>query len=134
MPFRFPRSSFHGGRIIDAYSLDSLPADDQLPNDPTSVRFRSIAEILLRGIRRCVAEDRDLSADSEQCPNTDQPVLGNLGDSLPEPLDFFFEKPLSVSHVSKTLGFGDAQDMQNGGKSCATKRDTETSRRCWLEA
>jgi hypothetical protein len=117
MPFRFPRSSFHGGRIIEAYSLNSLPADDQLPNDPTSVRFRSIAEILLRGIRRCVAEDRDLNADSERSPNTDQPVLGNLGDSLPEPLDFVFENPLSVSHVSKTLGFGDAQDMQNGGKS-----------------
>lgn len=116
MPFRFPRSSFHGGRIIDAYSLDSLPADDDQPNDPASVRFRSIAEILLRGIRRCVAEDRDLNADLERTSNTDEPVLGNLGDSLPEPLDFVFEKPLSVSHVSKTLGFGDAQDIQNGGK------------------
>jgi len=64
-----------------------------------------------------VAEDRDLNADLERTSNTDEPVLGNLGDSLPEPLDFVFEKPLSVSHVSKTLGFGDAQDIQNGGKS-----------------
>ncbi len=116
MPFRFPRRSFHGGRIIDAYSINSLPADDEQPNDPASVRFRSIAEILLRGIRRCVAEDRDLIIDSERSSKTDEPVLGNLGDALPEPLDFVFEKPLSVSHVSKTLGFGDAQDMQNGGK------------------
>jgi hypothetical protein len=117
MLFRFPRSSFHGGRIIDAYSLDSLPADDQLPNDPTSVRFRSIAEILLRGIQRCVAADRDFGDESSEISKLDEPVLGNLGDSLPELLDFVFEKPLSVSHVSKTLGFGDAQDMQNGGKS-----------------
>lgn len=58
MPFRFPRSSFHGGQIIDAHSLDSLPADDDLANDPAPVRFRSIAEILVRGIQRCVAEDR----------------------------------------------------------------------------
>jgi hypothetical protein len=64
-----------------------------------------------------VAEDRDLNADLERTSNTDEPVLGNLGDSLPEPLDFVFEKPLSVSHVSKTLGFGDAQDIENGGKS-----------------
>jgi hypothetical protein len=117
MPFRFPRSSFHGGRIIDAYSLDSLPADDQLPNDSTSVRFRSIAEILLRGIRRCVAENRDLNADPERTSDTEEPVLGNLADSLPEPLDFVSDKPLSVSHVSKTPGFGDVQDIQNGGKS-----------------
>ncbi len=88
-----------------------------MPNDPASVRFRSIAEILLSGIRRCVAEDRDLNADPERTSNTDKPVLGNLGDSLPEPLDFVYEKPLSVSHVSKTLGFGDAQGIQNGGKS-----------------
>jgi hypothetical protein len=83
VPFRFPRSSFHGGRIIDAYYLDSLPADGDVPNDPASVRFRSIAEILLRGIQRCVAEDRDLNADPEQTSNADEPVLGNLGDSLP---------------------------------------------------
>jgi hypothetical protein len=64
MPFRFPQRSFHGGRTIDAYSLDSLPADDGLSRDPTSVRFRSIAEILLRGIKRCVANDRDLNAEA----------------------------------------------------------------------
>jgi hypothetical protein len=45
------------------------------------------------------------------------PVFDNLADSLPEPLDFVFENSLSVSHVSKALGFGDAQDIQNGGNS-----------------
>ena len=111
MPFRFPQRSFHGGRTIDAYSLDSLPADDGLPRDPTSVRFRSIAAILLRGIRRCAA----LEGDSDQLLTEDKPVLDNLGDSLLEPLDFVFHKPLSVSDVSKTLGFGEEQDIQNGG-------------------
>lgn len=67
MPFRFPRSSSMEAES-STLTLVSLPADDQLPNDPTSVRFRSIAEILLRGIRRCVAEDRDLNADSERTP------------------------------------------------------------------
>jgi hypothetical protein len=61
------RSVFRLG-YIDAYSLDSLPADDDLPNDPASVRFRSIAEILLRGILPCVAEDRDLDADPGELP------------------------------------------------------------------
>jgi hypothetical protein len=37
--------------------------------------------------------------------------------ALPEPLDFVSDKHLSVSDVSKTLGFGDDQDMQNGSKS-----------------
>jgi hypothetical protein len=117
MSFRFPQRSFHGGRTIDAYSLDSLPADDGLPRDPTSVRFRSIAEILLRGIKRCVAKDRDLNADPERTSNTNEPVLGNLGDSSPEPLAFVFHKPLSVSHVSETPGFGEERDIQSGGKS-----------------
>jgi hypothetical protein len=113
MLFRFPRRSFHGGRTIDAYSLDSLPADDQLPNDPTSVRFRSIAAILLRGIRRCAA----LVGDSDQFLTEVEPVLGNLGHSLPEPLAFVSNKPVSVSDVSKAPGFGDDQDIQNGGNS-----------------
>ncbi|HMO15549.1 MAG TPA: hypothetical protein PKA76_19335 [Pirellulaceae bacterium] len=63
MQFRLPRSSFYGGRIIDVYSLNSFPADDDQPNDPASVRFRSIAEILLRGIQRCVAANRDFGDD-----------------------------------------------------------------------
>jgi len=113
MSFRFPQRSFHGGRTIDAYSLDSLPADDGLSRDPTSVRFRSIAEILLRGIKRCVA----LDGDSDQLLTEDEPVSGNLGDSSPEPLDFVFEKPLSVSDVSETPGFGEERDIQNGGRS-----------------
>ena len=117
MPFRFPQRSFHGGRTIDAYSLDSLPADDGLSRDPTSVRFRSIAEILLRGIKRCAAEDRDLNADPEQTSNANEPVLGNLGDSSPEPLDFVSDTPLSVSDVSETPGFGSDRNIQEGGKS-----------------
>jgi hypothetical protein len=117
MPLRFPRRSFHGGRTIDAFSLNTLPADDGLPRDPASVRFRSIAEILLRGIRRCVAADRDLSDETSQNSAQDQPVLDNLGDSLPEPLAFVSDNPLSVSHVSKAPGFCDAQDIQNGGNS-----------------
>jgi hypothetical protein len=55
---------------------------DDLPCDAASVRRRSIAVILLRGIRRCVAEDRDLNAGRERTSNNDGPVLGNLGDSL----------------------------------------------------
>ena len=117
MPFRYPRRSFHGGRTIDAYSLDSLPADDGLPRDPTSVRFRSIAEIVLRGIRRCVAADREQDRNSSQFSDADEPVLDKLGDSLPDPLDFVSDKPLSVSVVSKTLGFVDGQVIQNGGNS-----------------
>jgi hypothetical protein len=117
MPFRFPRSSFYGGGIIDAFSFNSLPADDGLPRDPASVRFRSIAEIMLRGVQRCVDADRELQDESGRTSGPGKPVLGNLGDSLPEPLAFVSDKALSVSHVSKTLGFGDAQDIQNGGNS-----------------
>ncbi len=72
---------------------------------------------MLRGIRRCVAEDRELQGDSGRTSSPDEAVLGNLGDSLPERLDFVSDKALSVSHVSKTPGFGDAQDIQNGGNS-----------------
>lgn len=72
---------------------------------------------MLRGIHRCVAADRELHGDSGQTSNAEEPILGNLGDSLPEPLDFVSDKPLSVSDVSKTPGFGDAQDIQNGGNS-----------------
>jgi hypothetical protein len=117
MPFRFPRRSFHGGRTIDVFSFNTLPAEDGLPRDPASVRFRSVAEIMLRGIRRCVAADHDLGDESSEITAQEKPVLGNLGNSLPEPLEFVSDKPLSVSHVSKTPGFGDAQDIQNGGNS-----------------
>ncbi len=117
MPFRFPRSSFHGGRIIDAHTPDSFTADHDMPNDPASVRFRSIAEIMLRGIQRCVAADREFDDESSENSALDQPVLGNLGDSLPEPLDFVSDKPLSVSDVSETPGFGSDRNIQEGGKS-----------------
>ena len=117
MPIRFPRRSSYGDGIIDAFSFDTLPADDELPSDPESVRFRSIAEIMLRGIHRCVAADRDFGDESSEISVMDEPVLGNLGDSLPEPLAFVSNKALSVSRVSKTLGFDDAQDTQNGGNS-----------------
>ena len=72
---------------------------------------------MLRGIQRCVAADRDFGDESGENSVLDEPVLGNLGDSLPEPLAFVSNKALSVSRVSKTLGFGDAQDTQNGGDS-----------------
>lgn len=72
---------------------------------------------MLRGIHRCVAADRELQGETERFSNEVQPVLGNLGDSLPEPLAFVSDKALSVSDVSKTPGFGDAQDIQNGGNS-----------------
>ena len=59
--------------------------------------------------------DRDLNDESGEISAQEKPVLDNLGDSLPEPLAFGSDKPLSVSDVSKTLGFGDVQDIQNGG-------------------
>ena len=99
------------------YSLVSLTPDDNQPSDPVSVRFRSIAEIMLRGIQRCVAVDRELQDEPGRTSGTDEPVLGNLGDSLPEPLAFVSDKPLSVSEVSKTPGFGNTQDIQDGGRS-----------------
>jgi hypothetical protein len=64
-----------------------------------------------------VAADREMSDESIEVSAQKNSVLDNLGDSLPEPLDFVSDNPLSVSHVSETLGFGDAQDIQNGGKS-----------------
>lgn len=79
---------------------------DDLPCDAASVRRRSIAVILLRGIRRCIAADRDLNDDLEPVSAQDERVLGNLGDSLPKPLAFISGKPLSVCDVSKTRGFG----------------------------
>jgi hypothetical protein len=117
MPFRLPQRSSYGDRIIDASSFNTLPADNELPSDPESVRFRSIAEIMLRGIQQCVAADRGFDDESSEIAAQDEPVLANLGDSLPEPLAFVSNKALSVSRVSKTLGFGDAQDIQNGGNS-----------------
>lgn len=117
MTFRFPRRSSCGGGIIDVFSFNTLPNDGERPADPALVRFRSIAEILLRGIQRCVAADREFGDESSELSARDEPVFGNLGDSLPEPLDFVSDKALSVSDVSKTLGFGDAQDIPNGGNS-----------------
>jgi hypothetical protein len=73
--------------------------------------------ILLRGIRRCIAADRELNDDQRPISAQDEPVLGNLEDSLPDPLDFVSDKPLSVSDVSETRGFGGAGNTQEGGKS-----------------
>jgi hypothetical protein len=61
-----------------------------------SIRFRSVAEIMLRGIRRCVAADRELNGESSEISALDEPVLGNLGDSLPEPLTFVSDKPVTT--------------------------------------
>ena len=102
---------------MDANSLDSGPDEEELPCDSASVRQRSIAAILLRGIRRCIATDRQLNDDSSLISTQDEPDLDNLGDSLPEPLDFVFDKPLSVSNVSETLSFETDRSIQNGGKS-----------------
>jgi hypothetical protein len=90
---------------------------DDLPCDAASVRRRSIAVILLRGIRRCIAADRELSDAPTSDSAQDEPVLANLGDSLPEPLDFVSDNPLSVSDVSETPGFGSDRNIQEGGKS-----------------
>ena len=117
MPFRFPRRSSYGDGTIDAFSFDTLPNDGERPADPASVRFRSIAEILLRSIQRCVAADREFGDESIEISAQDETVLRKLGDSLPKPLDFVSDKALSVSDVSKTPGFGDAQDTENGGNS-----------------
>ncbi len=127
MPLWFPPRSFQGGRAIDTYSLNSLPTDDELGRDPASVRFRSVAEIMLRGIRRCVAADRESGDESSQISAQEKPVLDNLGDSLPEPLDFVSDKPLSVSDVSETRGFGSDRTILHGGKSWAMKRNTDRS-------
>ncbi len=112
MPLRCPRRSRYGDGTIDAFSFDTLPDDGELPCDPALVRFRSIAELMLRGIHRCVAADRELQGEAGRTSGPGKPVLGNLGDSLPEPLAFVSDKALSVSHVSKTLGFGEERDIQ----------------------
>jgi hypothetical protein len=90
---------------------------DDLPCDAASVRRRSIAAILLRGILRCIAADREPKDDLDPGSAQGEPVLDNLGDSSPEPLDFVSDKPLSVSDVSETPGFGGDRIIQEGGKS-----------------
>ncbi len=67
--------------------------------------------------------DRDLIDEIIAVSAKLKPVLGNLGDSLPDPLDFVLDKPLSVSDVSKTLGFGEAQEIQK----CHTLRDLQVN-------
>lgn len=112
-----PSKVFSMEHIIDANALDSRLYADDLPCDAASVRRRSIAVILLRGIRRCIAADRELNDDLDSVSAQDEPVFANLGDSLPEPLDFVSDKPLSVSDVSETPGFGHDRIIQEGGKS-----------------
>ena len=73
--------------------------------------------ILLRGIRRCIAADRELNDDLDPGSAQDEPVSDNLTDSLLEPLDFASDKPLSVSDVSETPGFGGDRIIQAGGDS-----------------
>lgn len=63
--------------------------------------------------------DRELQGETGRTSGPDERVLGNLGDSLPERLDFVSDKALSVSPVSKTLGFGNAQDTKLIGKAGA---------------
>jgi hypothetical protein len=64
-----------------------------------------------------MAADRELNDDLAPGSAQDEPVLGNLGDSSPEPLDFVSDKPLSVSDVSETPGFGSDRHIKEGGKS-----------------
>jgi hypothetical protein len=47
----------------------------------------------------------------------DEPVSANLGDSVPKPLDFVSDKPISVSDVSETPSFGCDRIIQEGSKS-----------------
>ena len=75
MPLRFLQRSNYGDGTIDAFSFDTLPNDGELLADPASVRFRSIAEIMLRGIQRCVAADRELQDESGRTSSPDEPVL-----------------------------------------------------------
>ena len=112
-----PSVVFLWSQTIEAQSLNSLSPDD-FSNDPESDRLRSIAEILLKGIRRCAKA----SASSEQIPATDQAVLDNLGDFLPKPLDFAAQTPLTVSYVSKTLGFGADRDTSGERLQAAGRR------------
>jgi hypothetical protein len=115
--FRLPPRSLLESTTIDANSLGSRPYVDKLPCDAASVRRRSIALILLRGIRRCIAADRDLSDDPTSDSAQDEPVLGDLGNSLPEPLDFFSDEPFSVSDVSETRGSDGDRTIQSEGNS-----------------
>lgn len=89
---------------------------DNLPCDGASVRRRSIPVILQWRIRRSIAADLEMNDDQSPISVQDEPILDNVGDPSPGPLHCVSDKPLAVSHVSKTRGFGDAQDMQNGGK------------------
>ncbi len=117
--FLVPSKVFLWSTTIDANPMDSRPYVDDLPCDAASVRRRSIAAILLRNIRRCVAADREFDDESSEISAQDEPVFGHLGDSLPEPLDFVSDKPLSMYGVFETPGFGDARDTQLIGKVVA---------------
>jgi hypothetical protein len=64
-----------------------------------------------------MAADRELNDDLAPGSAQDEPVLGNLGDSSPQPLDFVSDNPLSVSDVSETPGVGGDRNTQEGGKS-----------------
>jgi hypothetical protein len=97
MVFRLPPRSFLWSTASDANSLDSRPYVDHLPCDAASVRRRSIAVVLLRGIPRCHAADRDVNDDLPPVTAQNEPVSGNLGGSLPDPLDFVSDKALTMS-------------------------------------
>ena len=67
---------------------------------------------MLRGIRRCMAADRDLSDEPSEISALELPFSSNLSGSLPEPLDFAFDTPFSVSNDSETPGIGYADVIQ----------------------
>lgn len=64
-----PRRSIYGDGIIDAFSFETFAEDGERLRDTASVRFRSIAKILLRGIHRCVVTDRELQGETGRIAN-----------------------------------------------------------------
>jgi hypothetical protein len=70
-------------------SLD-ISSENNLIREPSEIRFRNIAAILLRGMQRT----------RMAAPNADSasPVSENLVDSLPGRLELSRERLLSVSH------------------------------------
>ncbi len=53
--------------------------------------------------------------ESSEISELDEPVFGNLGDSLPRAACFRFRKTTLCVPRLQNAGFGDAQDIQNGG-------------------
>ena len=83
-------------RTINAFPIDSIPADQVSPRDPASVRFRSIAEILLLRSIRSVAADPLLGGRSDITGHERQCARGGRDITL----EFFSE--MTVRHGART--------------------------------